>query len=212
MRPWLEARGATITYTRFFSGEVIPALDGIDLLVVMGGPMSVNDEATLPWLVAEKSAIREAVRDGIPLLGVCLGAQLIASALGARVYPNRTKEIGWHPISAVDGGADTFRLPAECRVFQWHGETFDLPRGAVRIAASAACANQAFQLGRRVLALQFHLETTPATAEAMLVHCRDELVPAPCVQREHDIRAATTADYARINALAGEVLDYLVGG
>jgi hypothetical protein len=97
----LSARGANLAYTRLYEEAELPTLDGIDLLIAMGGPMSVNDEAALPWLRAEKALLREAVARGIPVLGVCLGAQLIAAALGARVYPNPEKEIGWFPIRAV---------------------------------------------------------------------------------------------------------------
>ena len=131
IQPWLAARSATVGYTRFFEGAGLPALDGIDLVIAMGGPMSVNDEAELPWLVAEKAFVREAVTRGLPVLGICLGAQLIASALGARVYRNAEKEIGWFPVEAVAGAADGFRFPDSSLVFHWHGETFDLDRKSV---------------------------------------------------------------------------------
>lgn len=211
IQSWLAARSATVSYTRFFDHGDLPALDGIDLVIAMGGPMSVNDEAELPWLVAEKAFVRAAVARGVPVLGICLGAQLIASALGARVYPNGAKEIGWFPVEAVADAADGFRFPASSLVFHWHGETFDLPPGAVRLARSAACANQAFQLGRRSIGLQFHLETTPESGAAMLAHGRDELVAAPYVQTEADIRAAAPATYAEGNRLMAGVLDYLTG-
>jgi GMP synthase-like glutamine amidotransferase len=210
MRPWLTERGADITYTRFFAGDAVPALAGVDLLIVMGGPMSVNDEAELPWLIAEKRAVREAVGRELPVLGICLGAQLIASALGARVYRNPVKEIGWHPIRGVDGGPAAYRFPAECPVFHWHGETFDLPSGSMRLAESVACANQAFQIGRHVIGLQFHLETTPESAGQLLDQCRDELIEAPYIQREEAMRAAPAARYQAINRLMGEVLGYLL--
>jgi GMP synthase-like glutamine amidotransferase len=212
IKPWLAARAATVSYTRFFDNAALPALDGIDLIIAMGGPMSVNDEAELPWLAAEKAFVREAVGRGLPVLGICLGAQLIASALGARVYRNAEKEIGWFPIEATAGVADGFRFPASSLVFHWHGETFDLPPGAIRLARSAACANQAFQLGPSAIGLQFHLETTPGSAEAMLAHGRDELVAAPCIQSEPAILAASAETYAAANRLMGEVLDYLTRG
>src|SRR5436190_9205581 len=98
MEPWLRSRGASVGFTRFFESWSLPEMDDVDFVIAMGGPMSVNDEATLPWLVAEKQFIREAVQQGVPLLGVCLGAQLIASALGSRVYPNAHREIGWFDI------------------------------------------------------------------------------------------------------------------
>ncbi|MCG6986123.1 MAG: gamma-glutamyl-gamma-aminobutyrate hydrolase family protein [Thiocapsa sp.] len=213
MRPWLAARGATLGYTRFYADPDLPAPDGIDLVIAMGGPMSVNDEAELPWLRAEKAFLRELVARRVPMLGVCLGAQMIASALGARVYPNAEKEIGWFPVWSVPGGtgasADCFRFPCESRVFHWHGETFDLPPEAVRLASSAACANQAFQIGRHVIGLQFHLEATPESAAALIDHCRDELVAAPWIQTEAAIRAAGADVYTESNALMDGVLDYL---
>jgi GMP synthase-like glutamine amidotransferase len=172
--------------------------------------MSVNDEAEWPWLPAEKRLIREAIGAGTPVLGVCLGAQLIANALGARVYRNAVKEIGWHPIQAVTPSSPAFRFPAERTVFHWHGETFDLPEGAVHLAKSRAAENQAFQVGRRAIGLQFHLETTPAAAEALLEHCRHELTPGPYVQSEGEIRSTPCSWYQEINRLMSEVLGYLV--
>jgi GMP synthase-like glutamine amidotransferase len=131
-------------------------------LILMGGPMSANDD--LPWVPHELAAIREALHRGIPVLGVCLGAQLIARALGARVYPNTEKEIGWSPVhftaaAAVDPLFHGFSDPET--VFQWHAETFDLPPGAEHLAFSSACRHQAFRVGANVYGLQFHLEVTP---------------------------------------------------
>jgi GMP synthase-like glutamine amidotransferase len=208
MEPWLRKRDAAVTITRFFEAPQLPALDAVDLIIAMGGPMSVNDEAALPWLVAEKQFIHDAIRQGVSVLGICLGAQLIASALGARVYPNGQREIGWFDIEAVPGPPEVFRFPATARVFHWHGETFDLPEGAVQLARSAACENQAFQLGRKVMGLQFHLEITPPGADALISHCREELVQDAFVQSEAALRNVPFAAYADSNALMGEVLDH----
>jgi GMP synthase-like glutamine amidotransferase len=206
---WLHARGAKTSYTRFFENDRLPALDSVDMLIAMGGPMSVNDEAQLPWLVAEKRFVCDEVARGIPVLGVCLGAQLIASALGARVFPNPVKEIGWFPIHGVALPEPAFRFPSECLVFHWHGETFDLPEGAVRLAKSAGCENQAFQLKHNVIGLQFHLETTAESAVAIVEHCGDELVPGPYVQSEQELRAIPASSYKAVNALMSDVLAYL---
>ena len=171
--------------------------------------MSVNDERAYPWLKPEKKFIDEAIRRGLPVVGVCLGAQLIAAALGAKVYANTHKEIGWFPIQALDVGADAFRFPRQATVFHWHGETFDLPSGAVRLARSSACENQAFQVGRNVIGLQFHLETTPQTAELLIQNCRGELVDGAYIQTEEAIRGVPESAYAEINKLMGLVLSYV---
>jgi GMP synthase-like glutamine amidotransferase len=159
--PWLEAAGYELTNTRFFESAALPDLKKIDLLLVMGGPMSVNDEDEFPWLVSEKQFICEAIHLGKPILGICLGAQLIASATGARIYRNSLKEIGWFPIYGISSNdRSIFSFPPSVQVFHWHGETFDLPSGATRLAKSDKCENQAFQISKSVIGLQFHLETT----------------------------------------------------
>lgn len=208
---WLGAAGYEITGTRLFENATFPSPGEIDIVVAMGGPMSVNDEHDLPWLVQEKRFLRQCIEDGKSVLGVCLGAQLIASALGARVYPNREKEIGWFPIHAVtsSAGGDVFRFPPSANVFHWHGETFDLPAGAVHLARSDACEHQAFQIGRSVIGLQFHLETTPESARALVSHCRAELVPSRYIQPEADILAAPATQYRAINGLMDDVLSFL---
>jgi GMP synthase-like glutamine amidotransferase len=209
---WLRAAGYEITHTRFFESVRLPDPREIDLVIVMGGPMSVNDEGEFPWLVPEKEFIRRAIGAGKSVLGVCLGAQLIASAMGARVYRNPVKEIGWFAVQGVgpvDGS--TFRFPPAAEVFHWHGETFDLPPGAIRLASSEGCENQAFQLGQSVIGLQFHLETTPESAREIVSHCRAELSPSPYVQSETTILAAPPERYRAINNLMGAVLSFLQG-
>lgn len=132
-------------------------------LIFMGGPMSVNDD--LPYLHQEMLWIAQAVERRQPVLGICLGAQLIAKALGARVYPNPVKEIGWFDVGFTDAAAHDPLLARAARsetVFHWHGETFDLPSGAALLASSSACRHQAFRIGDAVYGLQFHLEVTPA--------------------------------------------------
>jgi GMP synthase-like glutamine amidotransferase len=139
MAPWLAARGVIPDYNRFYEDGLLPPVDALDLVIVMGGPVSVNDEAQLPWLRAEKRFLREAIGHGIRVLGVSLGAQPIANVLGARVYPNAEKEIGWFPIQVVRADADTHedccRFPAESLVFHRYGETL---RSAARCRALGA--------------------------------------------------------------------------
>ncbi|MCH7226610.1 type 1 glutamine amidotransferase [Haloferula sp. A504] len=207
IEPWLREHGFGITRTAFFEGESPPAPEGIDFLIIMGGPMSVNDEATHPWLVGEKAFIRTFLDTGKPVLGICLGAQLIASALGARVYPNSEPEIGWFPLEGVSS-TDGFHFPTSFTAFHWHGETFDLPKGAIPLARTEACENQAFRLGDRVIGLQFHLETTPESAAALVANCADELVDAPRVQTADEILSPEACGAA--NELLNQVLSSLV--
>jgi GMP synthase-like glutamine amidotransferase len=207
---WIETRQALVSYTRFFEAPGLPALDSIDMLIILGGPMSVNDEDMLPWLAPEKQFIRDAVALEIPILGICLGAQLIAGAMGARVYQNPVKEIGWFPIRAVSTPVGNLCLPQECIAFHWHGETFDLPEGAVHLAKSDGCENQAFQLNRNVIGLQFHLETTLHSASSLLENCRDEIIADPYIQSEKELRSVPLSSYQTINLVMNEVLAYLV--
>ena len=172
-------------------GEALPGLDGIDAIVAMGGPMSVNDEAEHPWLVDEKRLIAEAVRAGIPFFGACLGVQLLASSLGARVTAGATPEVGVLPVFATEAAADdpVFSGLAWPRpTLQWHGDTFELPDGATLLATSPAYPHQAFRVGDRAYGVQFHLEVTDEMA--------DEWARVPAVRRRPPIarsaRAAST--------------------
>lgn len=206
---WLAGQGAEISDTRLWESTTLPDPDAIDLLVVMGGPMSVNDEADFPWLAAEKRFIAELVARGRPVLGICLGAQLIASAHGARVFRNTAKEIGWFDIQAADGVNEGFRFPETATVLHWHGETFELPPGARLLASSAACRHQAFQLGERAIGLQFHLEMSDESLHAIVANCRDELVPGRWIQDEATLLAAATEHFAATHALMDRLLEWL---
>lgn len=211
---WLENKGYSITETKLFESAIFPDLKTIDLLVIMGGPMSVNDEDEFPWLKAEKQFVRDAVNSGKAVLGICLGAQLIANSMGAKVYPNHVKEIGWFPINSIPSNSsddtDIFRFPPSQTVFHWHGETFDLPSGAVHLAKSNGCKNQAFQLGRSVIGLQFHLETTPQSARDIIFNCRNELIPDRYIQTEEKILSAAPQMYESINQIMGSILSFLL--
>ena len=211
IEPWLIAKGYEITSTQFYKEAQLPDYEKVDLLIIMGGPMSVNDEAKYPWLVAEKQFIRNCIEAGKSVLGICLGSQLIANAMGASVYRNHEKEIGWFPVQGTEPSDDlTFRFPSTFEVFHWHGDTFDLPKGAIRIARSAATENQAFQLGKSVIGIQFHPEATPALLQEMVSHGRYELVASSYVQSEKDILGIRPQQYHVISSLMGEVLTFLV--
>lgn len=151
-------RGHAVKEVHLYRGEKLPAAEEVDWAVLMGGPMSVNDTELYDWLEEEILWTRRVIAAKRKLLGVCLGAQVIARALGSRIYPAREKEIGWYPISVH--AAVPVALPESLEVLHWHGETFDLPPGSTRWASSAACPNQAFCYNKRVLGLQFHLEST----------------------------------------------------
>jgi GMP synthase-like glutamine amidotransferase len=159
----LEGRGAAVEYADLYMpGSTLPETAAFDGLVFMGGPMSVNDP--LPYLRWEMRTIADAIERGQPVLGICLGAQLIAKAMGARVYRNSEKEIGFFEVEFAEEAQDdpVFSGLKNETVFHWHGETFDLPAGAVLLASSARCRNQAFRIGERTYGMQFHLEVTPA--------------------------------------------------
>ena len=142
IEPWLLAAGYEITGTAFFESSEMPPIGDVDLLIAMGGPMSVNDEQRYPWLIREKQYIRLAIDSGKPVLGICLGAQLIAAAMGAQVYANPVKEIGWFPVYGLTSGrGSVFTFPPTIEVFHWHGETFYLPPGAVHLSRSAGCGH-----------------------------------------------------------------------
>lgn len=207
---WLKSQKAKPTYTRFFEDESLPLSDAPDLVIILGGPMSVNDESTLPWLGTEKDYIREVFKRGIPMLGICLGAQLIASALGARVYRNPHKEIGWHPVVSLPPDESAFQFPDAFYAFHWHGETFDLPEGAMHLARTKGCPNQAFQMGNSAIGLQFHLETTPASAQALIRNCRDEMEPGNYVQTEQQIMGFPASGFHKTNRIMDELLSYLM--
>ncbi|MEY4489569.1 MAG: hypothetical protein RIQ79_2077 [Verrucomicrobiota bacterium] len=174
---WLRARGHETSVTRWWAGELAGAdAAACEWLIVMGGPMNIYQHRDHPWLVAEKAAIADAVARGARVLGVCLGAQLIADVLGGKVMQNPQREIGWWPLRAVsDGAGSRYAFPSETMVLHWHGDTFTLPPGAIRLAESAGCAQQAFSFGDRVLGLQFHLEMGAAAVGNITAACADEL-------------------------------------
>ena len=176
---WAHERGHRLTHTRLDLDQPLPEPQDLDWLVVMGGPMNVDQHDAYPWLVREKQFMRQVIDRGLPVLGVCLGGQLICAVLGGQVTKNRQKEIGWFPVTLTSeaGASPLFsRFPQRVPAFHWHGYTFSIPPGAVRLAASDGCDNQAFQYGRHVVALQFHWDYSLRSVETMIRHCGDELV------------------------------------
>ena len=156
----LLERGASIHRVELDEGESLPDWRSFDAIVAMGGPMSAGDDSELPWLTDEKRVIGEAVRKGVPYWGVCLGVQLLAASLGARVYAGATPEVGVMPVSLTEEALSDpvfTGLPRDLLTFQWHGDTFDLPEGGILLASSPAYPNQAFRWGVGAYGVQFHL-------------------------------------------------------
>jgi GMP synthase-like glutamine amidotransferase len=165
----IDKRGLNLTEHHVYErGQLPPFSPAIQALIIMGGPMNVDETYLYPFLDTELELIKQATLAGRPVLGICLGAQLIAKALGSRVYPNSVREVGWHPIELLPV-AHKDRLfseaPQTFDVLHWHGDTFDLPPGAVHLARSNRCVHQAFRWGSLTWGLQFHLEVTPKMIE-----------------------------------------------
>jgi GMP synthase-like glutamine amidotransferase len=214
MADFFEAKEYDLSTTHLYRGDPLPDTTAYDFLIVMGGPMGVEDTAQYPWLVEEKRCIANAIESGKRVLGICLGAQLIAEVAGARVFPNEYREIGWFPIrrstsalTSVLGSA----LPQALTVFHWHGDTFDLPAGATNLASSEACQNQGFVIEDRVVALQFHLETTPRSAAALIKNCSDDIDGSIYTQSSYDILAKLST-IREINVIMRKVLRNLITG
>ena len=207
----LREKGHHLSSTHLYKNDPLPAVDDIDWLIVMGGPMGIYDEKAFPWLTSEKKFINDAINYGKIVLGICLGAQLIADALGVKVYKNRHREIGWFHINRSPEADDTIlskAIPEQIEVFHWHGDTFDIPKGAAVLAASEACKNQGFIMDNRVVALQFHLEATLQSARSLIDNCRDELDGSPYVQSESKM-LANKQRFSTINQVMRSVLEAL---
>ena len=186
---WAQDQGHAVSAIRLFEPHSIPTVADFDWLIVMGGPMGVHDEKLYPWLDAEKRFVEQAVRDGKVVIGICLGAQLIADVLGARVFQNTHREIGWFPMQ-LEGKEkiNALRdLPETIEAFHWHGDTFDLPSGAVSIGSSEGCPNQGFTYSDKVYAFQFHLEVTLGGAKELIRNCSDEMVDGTYIQSAEEI-------------------------
>ena len=211
MESCLKGRGHTLSVTHLYKNQALPPLDDIDWLIVMGGPMGISDEAVYPWLHDEKEFIKAAIHQDKIVLGICLGAQLIADAMGAKVYKNNYREIGWFDIRRSEKADNTILssvLPEKIKVFHWHGDMFDIPDGATPLAESEACKHQAFIMGERVLALQFHLETTLASASALIDNCGNELDGSRYVHSAEEILGDPQM-FSDINGLMFSILEVL---
>lgn len=205
-------RGYPVTTTHWYRGDTPPAPENFDALIVMGGPMGVYDEGEYPWLAEEKAHIKAAIAADKPVLGICLGAQLIACVLGAEVTRNPVREIGWFPLTLQTPAHQSplgDALTDSLAVFHWHGDTFALPPGARWLASSEACAHQAFSVGNKVFGFQFHLETTAASARALIHACADELDGSPYVQNAEEILREPQR-FLALNAAMSRVLAKII--
>lgn len=212
IRNWATDREHSISVTKFFIDESIPNSDKLDWLIIMGGPMNVYEEKKYPWLINEKLFIEKVIKQNKIVIGICLGAQLIADVLGAKVYPNKEKEIGWFPISwtkeAKTSEAFNF-VPDESLVFHWHGDTFDLPLGCQRIVKSDVCENQGFiSKNEKVIALQFHMEITRNGVMELINNCSNELVSGKYIQRPEEL-LNNNEGFNKLNNLMFQFLDRL---
>ncbi len=186
----IRENGYFSTYTPLFRSTEMPDLHTFDLLIILGGPMNVYQEKDFPYLNEEKKFIEKSINAGKKVLGICLGAQLIATVLGASVTTNPVKEIGWFPVRLSDDYSKHWllkNLPAEFVPMHWHGDTFQIPSGAQRIASSEACQNQGFIYNERVMGLQFHLETSLESLDEMVKNCHGELIEGNFIQKKADL-------------------------
>jgi GMP synthase-like glutamine amidotransferase len=191
---WIEKKNHFLSVTRLYENEKLPETETFDLLIVMGGPMNIYEYEKYPWLREEKDFLEKAISRGKAVLGICLGAQLLADVLKAEIFKNNYKEIGWFPVFAekqekFSGSLITFLegIPEEFTAFHWHGDTFNLPEGAKRLFESEACKNQGFIYENRVIGLQFHLEMNNQTIRNVTENCRDELVEGKYIRKEDEM-------------------------
>ena len=210
---WALVRGHRLTATRLYAGHRLPATEEFDWLFILGGPMNVYEESRYPWLAREKRFIGEALREGKVLIGICLGAQLLACVLGAKVTRNPCVEIGWYPVQKASQASQSSLsgfLPDSFPAFHWHGDTFEIPRGAVHLARSEACENQAFAFDERVVAFQFHLESTRESVENLIHSCPEDLAEGPFIQSPLHM-LTDLGRFRAINDLMADIFDGLAG-
>jgi GMP synthase-like glutamine amidotransferase len=189
---WALLNNHPVSVTHIYNNENLPDPDAFDWLVIMGGAMSVNDEDTYPWLKPEKEFVGHAIANGKVIIGICFGSQLIANALGKKVYKNKSKEIGWFPVHLTEAAKQSSFITEQWNnqaFFHWHGETFDLPDNAIHLAYSSACKNQAFSISNKIFAFQFHPETNEHTLGQMVGSGSEELVKDEFVMTAEEIKA-----------------------
>jgi GMP synthase-like glutamine amidotransferase len=179
---WAEKHGHAVSVCHLYRGDALPAPDSFDLLVVMGGEMNIYQYRDWPWLKAESAFIKSTLKRGARVIGICLGAQLTADALGSRVAQNSHVELGWFPVTWTKEARALYpKLPAESSVLHWHGDTFSLPPNATRLAVSQGCPEQGYCIPGKCFGLQFHMEVDPGLV-ASFVESQGEWHEGPYVQ------------------------------
>lgn len=190
---WAKEKGHIINYTRFYDKIVWPEMNDFDFLIVMGGPMSFDDDDLYSWMKKEREIIGQAIANNKTVLGICLGAQFIAHAIDGSGRRGHSQEIGWFPLSfSTDFNSELSFFPSELKAFHWHGDTFDIPKGAFRIASTNEYPNQGFLLKDNVIGLQFHLEVDVSALEGMVKYCGDGLKVDKFVQNSEQILSDKT--------------------
>jgi GMP synthase-like glutamine amidotransferase len=210
---WVIEGGHSLSYTKLYNNDTLPSLSEFDILIVMGGSMSINDVDSLIWMQEEIEFIKHSIHAEKPVLGICLGAQFIAKALNAKAYTGPNKEIGWFPTflnkNALSNGFSK-KIPEEITAFHWHSDTFDIPEGAVHFAHSAGTPNQGFVYKDIVWALQFHVEMNSESIKSMLKNCASDLTNDKYVQSSSVIQQGLINEINNFSFL-NSILSYLSG-
>lgn len=194
IREWACSKGYSISVSMPSANSFFPQPDDFDLLIIMGGLMSVYQEAEYQWLKNEKEYVKAVIGCGKAVYGVCFGAQMLSEILGGTVSKNKFREIGWHKVrslAVIHEDSTLFHVPYDLIAFHWHGDTFTLPEGARRLFESEACMEQGFIYGGNVLAVQFHPEVDEGCVENLILNCSSDLIGGKYIQSEYYIRGRT---------------------